>query len=225
MRTNISFLVFILIELIDNVCTNEALQPNSELYSIEGKVYPPDNLISSGNLGNWQIQTRIMGNGGEFRGFLREDGNFVISNVPSGSYLIEAVHPDYAFEPVRVEINFKGKFRARKVNFVQTSKVIQVPYPLKMKPLAKFKYFQVREQWRATDFLFSPMVLMMVLPLLLIMILPKVMNDPEARRDMELLNNSMKYDMPEMSEVITSFFAGGEKPKPKSVKSSKKKVQ
>lgn len=89
----------------------------------------------------------------------REDGNFVISNVPSGSYLIEAVNPDYAFEPVRVEINFKGKFRARKVNFVQTSKVIQIPYPLKMKPLAKFKYFQVREQWRATDFLFSPMVI------------------------------------------------------------------
>lgn len=34
----------------------------------------------------------------------------------------------------------------------------------------------------------------------------------------------MKYDMPEMSEVITSFFSGGEKPKPKSVKASKKKV-
>lgn len=88
----------------------------------------------------------------------REDGSFIISNVPSGSYLIEAVHPDYSFEPVRVEINFKGKFRARKVNFIQTSKVIQMPYPLKMKPLAKFKYFQVREQWSATDFLFSPMV-------------------------------------------------------------------
>lgn len=57
-----------------------------------------------------------------------------------------------------------------------------MPYPLKMKALAKFRYFQVREQWRATDFLFSPMVLMMVLPLLLIMILPKMMNDPETRR-------------------------------------------
>lgn len=40
---------------------------------------------------------------------------------------------------------------------------------------------------------------------------------------MEQLNNSMKYDMPEMSEVISSFFSGGEKPKAKAVKSSKKK--
>lgn len=139
--------------------------------------------------------------------FFRPDGSFTISNVPSGSYLVEAVNPDYAYEPVRVEINSKGKFRARKVNYIQTSQVVQMPYPLKMKPLARFRYFQMREQWRATDFLFSPMVnfynglfwlknflkligffknnlqvLMMVLPLLLIMILPKMMNDPETRR-------------------------------------------
>lgn len=90
--------------------------------------------------------------------FFRPDGSFTISNVPSGSYLVEAINPDFAYEPVRVEINSKGKFRARKVNYIQTSQVVQMPYPLKMKPLAKFRYFQVREQWRATDFLFSPMV-------------------------------------------------------------------
>lgn len=88
----------------------------------------------------------------------RADGSFVISNVPSGSYLVEAVNPDFAYEPVRVEINSKGKFRARKVNHIQTSQVIQVSYPLKMKAFAKFRYFQIREQWRITDFLMSPMV-------------------------------------------------------------------
>lgn len=67
-------------------------------------------------------------------------------------------NPDYAYEPVRVEINSKGKYRARRVNYIQTSQVVQVPYPLKMKPLKRFRYFQVREQWRVTDFLFSPMV-------------------------------------------------------------------
>jgi hypothetical protein len=90
--------------------------------------------------------------------FLREDGTFTINNVPSGSYIVEVANPNYAYEPVRVEINSKGKYRARKVNYIQTSQVLQVPYPLKMKPLHRFRYFQVREQWRVTDFLFSPMV-------------------------------------------------------------------
>lgn len=72
--------------------------------------------------------------------------------------MVEVVNPNYVYEPVRVEINSKGKFRARKVNLIQTSQVIQVPYPLKMRPLAPFRYFQVREQWRMTDFLFNPMV-------------------------------------------------------------------
>lgn len=88
----------------------------------------------------------------------REDGTFIISNVPSGSYVIEVVNPNCVYEPIRVEINSKGKFRARKVNLIQTSQVIQVPYPLKMRPLTPFRYFQVREQWRVTDFLFNPMV-------------------------------------------------------------------
>jgi len=88
----------------------------------------------------------------------REDGTFTINNVPSGSYVVEVTNPDYAYEPVRVEINSKGKYRARRVNYIQTSQVVQVPYPLKMKPLKRFRYFQVREQWRVTDFLFSPMV-------------------------------------------------------------------
>lgn len=90
--------------------------------------------------------------------FPREDGTFIISNVPSGSYVIEIVNPNCVYEPVRVEINSKGKFRARKVNLIQTSQVIQVPYPLKMRPLTLFRYFQVREQWKITDFLFNSMV-------------------------------------------------------------------
>lgn len=41
---------------------------------------------------------------------------------------------------------------------------------------------------------------------------------------MEQLNNLTSYNsMPEMSEVITSFFSGGEKQKPKAVKAAKKR--
>ncbi|XP_011881675.1 PREDICTED: ER membrane protein complex subunit 7 [Vollenhovia emeryi] len=210
--------------ILANLCERYAVAEHDEdastdLFVIEGKVFPWDNAASTG----WQLMTHVMANGGEHYGFLREDGTFIITNVPSGSYMVEVVNPNYVYEPVRVEINQKGKFRARKVNLIQTSQVIQVPYPLKMRPLAPFRYFQVREQWRLTDFLFNPMVLMMVLPLILIMILPKIMNDPETRKEMEQLNNLTIYNMPEMSEVITSFLSGGEKQKSKAVKAAKKR--
>merc|ERR1712154_589434 len=111
----------------------------------------------------------------------------------------------------RVDINTKGKIRARKVNNVQPTQVNQVPYPLRLKTLGKFRYFQKREEWKVTDMLMNPMILMMVLPLLLITVLPKMMNDPETKREMEQMHQSMNMQnqMPEMSEIMANFFGGG----------------
>ena len=46
-----------------------------------------------------------------------------VKGLDSGSYLVEVEHPDYMYEPVRVDINSKGKHRARKNNLVQPSQV------------------------------------------------------------------------------------------------------
>lgn len=51
------------------------------------------------------------------------------------------------------------------------------------------------------------MVLMTVLPLVLMMILPRL-NDPETRKEMEQIQMP-KMDTPELSEIMTSFFGGG----------------
>ena len=87
----------------------------------------------------------------------RDDASFSVS-VPGGSYVVEIHNPAVFYEPVRVDINSNGKFRARKINNVQPSAVNQMTYPLKFKPGMPHRYFQQREQWRITDFLFSPMV-------------------------------------------------------------------
>ncbi|KAH8401682.1 hypothetical protein KR009_007368 [Drosophila setifemur] len=221
-------------ELVDEV---------SGLYTIEGRVTPPDSILPPGQglgggrgspvgkeLSKWQTEVIVTINNGEFKGFVREDGQFIISGVPSGSYVLDVHHPDVFYEPVRVEINPKGKFRARKVNFVQPAQIMQVPYPLRMKPLMPFKYFQTREQWKnclfndfpsgmqITDFLFSPMVLMMVLPLLLMLVLPKMINDPETKKEIDNLPFSkMGSDMPEISEMLMSYLSG-KQPEPKEKK-------
>lgn len=71
---------------------------NTGRYNIEGKVYAPE-LFSSADL-NWQQDTSISINDGEYLGFLRDDGTFVISGVPSGSYVVEISNPDYYYESV-----------------------------------------------------------------------------------------------------------------------------
>jgi len=177
---------------------------SSPWYTIEGKVNTPGKKPPV----EWLSQTQIFVNGGEYVGFVRDDGSFVITGVTPGSHIVEVVHPQLQYEIARVDITSKGKIRARKLNNLQPSQVSHLPYPLRLTATGAFKYFQTREQWRVTDVLMSPMVLMMVLPLILIVILPKMMSDPETRREMEQVSLP-KYEMPEMSEMLTSFFGGG----------------
>lgn len=177
--------------------------PQTGKHTIEDKVLAEHVYIQP----NWQANTRIHVNGGEYLGFVKEDGTFAVHNVPAGSYIVEVLNAQLTYEPVRVEINSKGKLRARRLNHIQISQVIQVPYPLRFKPLGYTKYFQVREQWMITDFLFNPMILMMFLPLVLVMALPKMMNDPETKKELEQIGK-MKLDIPEVSDLVTSLFAG-----------------
>lgn len=54
------------------------------------------------------------------------------------------------------------------------------------------------------------MVLMMVLPLLLMLVLPKMINDPETKKELENIQfPKMNNEMPEISEMFTSLFSGG----------------
>lgn len=140
----ISLFILFLLKTVSSQLPDTDVEENSTgWYQIEGKVYPPelgeDNwqedtqiIINGGKVqsinsfarfrrpaqvataSNTTSSLSILG---EIKGFLRNDGTFVISKVPSGSsYVIEILNPNYLYEPVRVEINNKGKFRARKVN-------------------------------------------------------------------------------------------------------------
>jgi len=176
----------------------------TETYKIEGRVVRPDaSLVASYE---WFAGTKVFTNSGHY-GFIREDGSFVINNVPWGSHVVQVMNPTFVYEPVRVDINSKGKMRARAVNNIQPSQVVQVPYPLRMKTVGGYRYFLQREQWRVTDIFMNPMVLMTVLPLALMMLLPRL-NDPETRKEMESMQMP-NVQTPELSEIMTNFFGGG----------------
>ena len=73
----------------------------------------------------------------------------------------------------------------------------------------KYRYFQKREEWKVTDVLFNPMVMMMVLPLLLVTVLPKMMQDPDTKKEMEEIQAKMNVqnniNMPEVKPPLKLF--------------------
>lgn len=143
MECQVLCFLIILLGCLNNVKSENGLEDENDLnankYAIEGRVFPlSDYTVTQPN---WQANTRIHVNGGEFIGFVKKDGSFVVHNLLPGSYIVEVLNPEYNFEPARVEINSKGKYRARKVNHIKTSEVIVVPYPLKVKALGKANIF------------------------------------------------------------------------------------
>ena len=51
----------------------------------------------------------------------------------------------------------------------------------------------------------------MVMPLLLVSVLPKLISDPETKKELEEVRQSMNVQqtMPEMSEIMANLFGGG----------------
>lgn len=181
---------------------------NGDRFKIEGRAVVPGIKTQ-----DWISTARVMVEGEEYVGFLRTDGSFAVNDVPSGSYVVEIISPSFRFEPVRVDITSKGKIRARLVNYIKTSEVIRQPYPLQIRSNGPHSYFMKRETWGWTDFLMNPMVMMMVLPLLIIVLLPKVVNtnDPEMRKEMEQSMNMLNPnpELPDVSEFMTKLFSKG----------------
>ncbi|XP_033743347.1 ER membrane protein complex subunit 7-like [Pecten maximus] len=215
--------LIVAINLICSVLCDESIDSETiGLFRIDGKV----DLVSYRDK-DWMMQTRVMVDGGNYVGLLRSDGSFTINGVPSGSYVVEVSHPNFIFDAARVDITSKGKMRARRVNYLQPSLVKNIQYPLEIKERMKANYFQTREQWRFQDFLMNPMVLTMVLPLFLIMVLPKMMNaaDPGAQKEMQNQMKALndKSSMPDISEMLAGWLGGADNKKTSKTKATKRR--
>lgn len=185
-------------------------EESSGEFKIEGKV----EVVSVPDK-DWITNTQVLIEGGEYIAHLRGDGSFVIYGLPSGTYVVEVVNPQYMFEPAKVDITSKGKIRARKVNYLQPQVLKTVHYPLEFRERTKTNYYQMREQWKLTDILFNPLVLTMALPLLLVMVLPKMMSaaDPEAQKEMQSQMKAIneKSTLPDFSEMLAGWLGGSSK--------------
>lgn len=176
-------------------------------FKLEGKIIVPpgDNALEN---------TRILIDEGLYIGIPQVDGTFSICGIPSGSYIVSVISPMHVFEPVRVDINTKGKIRARKLNFLQPGEVVTMRYPLNFETHGVPNYFQKREVYRLTDVILNPMFLTLLVPLVLLLILPKLAaQDPEMQRDLQNATNFLQPNIntPEMGDLLANFFGGPKK--------------
>lgn len=224
-KNNLLKIIFTLITLFAYVNCEEqitidstAISTQHELFTIVGKVNIRMDELDLEN-------TRIIVDDGQYVGFLRSDGTFTIPGLASGSYVLEISSSRNVYEPVRIDINTKGKIRSRRVNLLQPSDITLLNYPLKLESKGYPNYFFKREQFRILDLLMSPMVLMMIVPLLLVLVLPKLVNqDPELQRELAATTNILQpntQNMPNLSEMMVNFFEGGKPKAKKPIKSSK----
>ena len=96
---------------------------------------------------NWLSETLVVVDGGKCHGYVKQNGGFTINRVPSGSYLVEVVSPNYVFESVRIDITKSGRIRAREVNFTKPTKDLKkFCYPLHFKTNKTAQFFEERER-------------------------------------------------------------------------------
>lgn len=168
------------------------------LYNIKGHINTlQDDLLSLRDV-------KILVNYGQYWTYPKDDGSFEV-DLPPDSYVVEAVHPKLIYEPIRVDITSKGKIRARRVNYMQPSLVQTLDYPIQFRPKGPHNYFIPRETWRIVDLLLNPMVIMMVAPLAIIWLLPKMMSPQEAQSQRESVQVP-EYNVPELSEMMAGMF-------------------
>jgi hypothetical protein len=202
---------------------NTALTGQNQLFTIDGKVNLRKDEIDVENI-------RILVDDGAHVAFLKADGAFTIPGLESSTYVIEVVAPRNVYEPVRVDINSKGKIRTRRLNLLQPADVTLLRYPLNFESKGYPNYFFKREAFRVLDLLMSPMVLMMVVPLILVLILPKLVNsDPELQRELQnttsMLQPGNQPNLPNMSEMMYNMFDGGSASKKKPAKKTRGEVE
>ncbi|CUS15393.1 unnamed protein product [Tuber aestivum] len=148
------------------------------------------------------------------RTLIRRDNTFSFHDVPEGSYLLDVQCQTHQFAPLRVDVNGQGEvvvhqtFRGNEWR----NKGEKKSYPIEIQPVRPIDYYIVREGFNPTKLLGSPMVLIALFSLVMIVMLPKLMDqrsqvDPEFKAELEAQQRKGGAN-PVANFDVASFLAG-----------------
>ena len=128
---------------------------------------------------------KVVLNQGEYSTFTRFDGSFRFHDVSPGIYMVSVLDTKHHFGDMKIDVKSNGKIRALFYAYPGAPKAATA-YPLVFRHKADYQYFVARPQLSVFSIFKHPMILMMV-PMMLIMVcLPKMMDnmDPEEKERM-----------------------------------------
>ncbi|GLB36326.1 putative protein of unknown function (DUF2012) [Lyophyllum shimeji] len=133
--------------------------------------------------------SKVILDNGRMKGSILHDGSFSIPDVPTGTYLLSVVSPDYSFDQLRVDVvdsvpapEIRPYVAGTPLNPFST---ILLPYPITLTPRQKHAYFAPHESFNLVAMLSNPMMLMMIVGGAMMLAMPYLMKnmDPEAMEE------------------------------------------
>ncbi|KAI8813861.1 hypothetical protein BJ742DRAFT_787723 [Cladochytrium replicatum] len=168
--------------------------------------------------------TRVVLNGGQYVGYVKDDGSFSIPNVPDGIHILDVQSTDYTFDKIRVDVGgnrVTASITQLGMNYARVGP--QVRHPLELPARAKTDYFMPRESFNIMGLFANPMLLMTGVSMLMFLGMPYLMKniDPETLKEMqEKQSQQPKVEMPDVAGSLANWMSGagssttaGSKPK------------
>ncbi|KAG2224914.1 hypothetical protein INT45_010863, partial [Circinella minor] len=156
--------------------------------------------------------TRVSLNGDAYTALVKANGQFEITGVDTGSYILEVQAIDYVFPKLRLDIEKEqGITRASYTSYGASfeSRGYTVEQPLELRAKGPAKYFVERKGFNVLAMFKNPMFLMIGFSALMMFALPKLMAnmDPEALKEMSQSQadaQKMVSDMPSLSDMFNN---------------------
>eukprot|EP00729_Bicosta_minor_P009377 gene9377-11734_t len=164
--------------------------------SLVGKVEVPQQWT---DLSSFLVNTKVMLNSGEQHiAHLRADGTFIFSDLATASYTLHVHSPFFEYDPLRVDVSKKFDNDVRVVKATPEHLVggmppVPVPYypgrGITLQPVRMLKHFVEKPKWSILGMLFQPYFLMMMLPMVMMFIMPKMMEGMDDEQKAEMKKN------------------------------------
>lgn len=169
---------------------------------------PNTHLVNPSTLPSTTHAT-LQSSGPPLDAYLTRSNTFNFNNVSAGSYLATVHCRDYAFEPLRIDVNLEeaveGSGEKREIirawqtflgnewdNKGESRGEGGNGLVIEARPLAQKYFYQERQGFSPLSFLKNPMILMAVVSMGLIFGMPKLMEnmDPEMKEEFEEMQKS-----------------------------------
>ncbi|KAJ7783472.1 hypothetical protein DFH07DRAFT_787901 [Mycena maculata] len=130
--------------------------------------------------------TRVVLDGGKFKGNVIRDGSFSIPDVPAGTYILSVLSHDYIFDELRIDV-LDSAFEARPYPVgtpLNPPSSILLPQ-ISLTPRSKHVYFVPIDSFNLVAMFQNPMMLMLLVGGVMVVSMPYLMKnmDPETMKE------------------------------------------